>query len=324
MIRHGLEYLGALKVKNGPVFIVGMNGSGTTMLADCLGNHSDLYVLPMESKVLPYYLMQQDRFGNLNKLSARKKLANTLGRSKFYRQSNNKKNIVLRDEELDGSNFSSVVNALYLHLANQHGKFRWGDKSPINTQHIQALAIAFPDAQFVHIIRDGRDAAQSFHRRWSYDPLHTITRWKKVVNEGKRQGSTLKSDRYMELHYEALTAEPELLMRQICTFLEIEYQDSLLNSTMRYMDPSHGSVKTGRITSNSGKWSSYFTPKQVVEFESIAGEMLYSLGYPVSLRGNIDPHPLWLRYWLIRDGLGHTHWFLAKYDVSFIHCISIG
>ena len=37
-----------------PVFIVGMNGSGTTMLADSLGKHPDLYMFPNEAKVLPF------------------------------------------------------------------------------------------------------------------------------------------------------------------------------------------------------------------------------------------------------------------------------
>ena len=29
-----------------PVFVVGMNGSGTTMLADSLGRHPELYYAP--------------------------------------------------------------------------------------------------------------------------------------------------------------------------------------------------------------------------------------------------------------------------------------
>ena len=307
-----------LKTKKGPVFIVGMNGSGTTMLADSLGFHTGLYVLPMESKVLPYYLEHQDNFGDLSTLSARRKLSDTLGRSKYFWQSNNKKNVVLRDEELSEPYFSGVVNALYRHLAHQQGKVRWSDKSPINTQHILSLAGVFKDSQFIHIIRDGRDAAQSFHRRWNYEPLHTITRWKHIVIEGMRQGSALEAGRYMEVSYEALTTDPEPVMRQVCEFLGIEFQDVVLRSSMRYMDPFNKSAESGKMISNSGKWKSYYSPRQIVDIETIAGEFLSSLGYIVTNHGNVDPHPIRLGYWRIHDGIGVVVRFLTQYGLGAI------
>ena len=41
----------AMTDSEGPIFVVGMNGSGTTMLADSLGQHPGLYVFPFESKL---------------------------------------------------------------------------------------------------------------------------------------------------------------------------------------------------------------------------------------------------------------------------------
>lgn len=41
-------------MSKGPIFVVGMNGSGTTMLAESLGRHPEIYSMPQESKVLPY------------------------------------------------------------------------------------------------------------------------------------------------------------------------------------------------------------------------------------------------------------------------------
>lgn len=299
-----------------PIFIVGMNGSGTTMLADSLGHHPHLYMLPHESKVLPYHLQHQGRFGDLNTLAARRKFSDTLGRAKPYWQSNGKKNVVLQNEELNDPGFAGVVNALYHHLAKRHGKVRWGDKSPINTQHISALAVAFPDAQFIHIIRDGRDAAQSFHRRWGYAPLHTMIRWKRVISEGRRQGVVLGSDRYMEVTYEEFTAHPEYVMRQVCTFLDIDFHDGVLNSSMCYVDTSHELAGTGRIIVNSGKWCSYFTSRQIADMEMIAGDLLFSLGYSAMRHGNVDPHPIWLCYWRIYDGLRFVYWFFSEYGLG--------
>ena len=48
--------------KPGPVFVVGMNGSGTSMLADCLGQHPDLFAIYFETKIFPYF------FSHLNSI----------------------------------------------------------------------------------------------------------------------------------------------------------------------------------------------------------------------------------------------------------------
>ena len=47
------------------IFIVGMNGSGTTMLLDCLANHSMLFGFPGETKVLPSFLERESQYGDL-------------------------------------------------------------------------------------------------------------------------------------------------------------------------------------------------------------------------------------------------------------------
>ena len=55
-------------MNTGPIFVVGMNGSGTTMLADSLGRHPHIYSMPQESKVLPYYLQHYGHAGALDTL----------------------------------------------------------------------------------------------------------------------------------------------------------------------------------------------------------------------------------------------------------------
>ncbi|MGH8607377.1 MAG: sulfotransferase, partial [Gammaproteobacteria bacterium] len=49
----------------GPVFLVGMNGSGTTMLLHSLGNHPDLYGCKRETRVLPHFIAHLHRYGTL-------------------------------------------------------------------------------------------------------------------------------------------------------------------------------------------------------------------------------------------------------------------
>lgn len=303
-------------MSDAPIFIVGMNGSGTTMLADSLRRHPDLYVLPIESKVLPYFIAGRDRFGDLARLQNRRLLADEIGRAMPYWYANGKKALVLDDEELASCrSIGDVLSRIYEHLAAREGKRRWADKSPMNVQHIGAIADALPTSRFIHLIRDGRDAAQSFHRRWRFDPRHTIWRWKCVVRDGRRQGSCLSLARYLEVRYETLTADPETEMRSICRFADLPFQLSLLESSMPFMDLGSPKAKVGRMIRNSEKWRTYFDDRTRVALESLAGKELSELGYEVDRAGDLDLTPRQRWFLRARDALARTRFFFREYGL---------
>jgi Sulfotransferase family len=299
---------------NASIFIVGMNGSGTTMLADSLGRHPDLYMFPRESKVLPFFIANIGRYGDLSLPSNRRRLADSIGRTKPYWQANKKSPLILDDSELEGcDSIGDVVDRIYRHLATRAGKIRWGEKSPMNVQHIRALSQHFPDAGFIHIIRDGRDAAQSFHRRWGFSPVHTIWRWKQVVRDGRSQGAAVGIDRYLEVRYETLTSEPESEMRRICRFAGLSFDPVILGSSMRFMDPRNQSASSGRIVQNSEKWRTYFGAQELAALEDLAGSTLADLGYPVQRAGDAELTLSQRRLLWLRDGLARTHYFFRQH-----------
>lgn len=275
-------------MNKGQIFVVGVNGSGTTMLADALGKHPELYMLPWETRVLPY-LAGCYPDSSLHDLSKRRALAYALGRSKAFWRCNGNRPLMLPEEAFATLNdFASIVNAMYGYFAQREGKQRWGDKTPMYLQHIELLAQIFPDARFIHIYRDGRDSAQSFHRRWRQAPSRTIFRWKKAIGLGREQGLRLGKTRYFELSYEELTADPESWMRQICTFSGLNFHPAVLNSSMRYMEEATRQVAKGRMVQNSSKWRTYFNNDQIDELEKIAGKLLGELGYVVKTQGDND------------------------------------
>jgi len=281
-----------------------MNGSGTTMLADSLGNHPELYIFPRETRILPYFINKLPSFGDLSELTARRKLANALGKSFPFWIENNKKPVILDNNELNKSSFSGIADSMFKYFATQYGKMRWGEKSPMYLMHIGLLGDYFPESQFIHIYRDGRDVAQSFQRRWKKNPRWTIYRWKKIIKTGNSQGVRLGKSRYMTIKYEELTSDPERHLRQICEFLKLRYHPSLLKTSMRQMDPM---IKTESIVPNSQKWRNYFSEKEIFELEKIAGQFLSELGYMVSTnKGSVDPGAWHLKWWRFFDYLKLT------------------
>lgn len=297
--------------RRGPVFVVGMNGSGTTMLADCLGQHPDLYMFPHEVRLLPYYL-RTERAGNMPSRESLRRMVDDIGRSKPLWQVNGRRPFILPEEYLKGLRAADAIDGIFRCFADRAGKRRWGEKSPMNVLHMERLAEAFPGAQFVHIVRDGRDAAQSFHRRFGYVPRETIYRWKRVVREGQRQGLALGPDRYVQVRYEDLTAAPEEHLRAVCRFLDLPFDDKVLQASMRMADP--GLLGAGaRISQNSGKWAQYFEPAESRAHERLAGMQLKAMGYPVSIEGDEEPARWQLRWWRLRGVVARTRLQLRQY-----------
>jgi hypothetical protein len=280
----------------GPVFIVGMNGSGTTMLADSLGKHPGLYVFPHEVRLLPYLIMKAQESGACATLAQRRAVADELGSAKPIWHANRWQDLRVSDETLARAGIAETIDAVFTELAGRVGKARWGEKSPMNILHIELLARTFPQARFLHIIRDGRDAAQSFHRRYGFVPQETIYRWRRVVAKGRESGARLGSARYFELTYEGLTSDPDRWMLRVCEFLGLPFDPVVLSSSMRMVDPGRVNGEQ-RIIANSGHWSTYFSPAQQRDLEAISGRYLRELGYSVSTDGQDDPFRWRLAWW---------------------------
>ena len=282
-----------------PVFIVGMNGSGTTMLLDCLGRHPLLYGFPLETRVMPNFLSSGAQQGDLENDDEFLKLFNQIRKLPVFQMVNQSTPVPLPDDWHGYfRQVSAIFNYIFLYFAHQQGKSRWCEKTPQHVQHLDLLAQHYPQARFIHIIRDGRDCASSFQRRWYRTPELTIYRWRRVVDMGRRQGRAL-SGRYMEVKYEDLTTTPEHWMREICDFLDVEFSPNVLVSR-RPQNKNRGVL--GGIEKNTGKWQSSFSVRQRRSLEKIAGQSFSELGYPVEFeKGHESPSKNRLRYWNVKD-----------------------
>lgn len=287
-------------IKNSsPIFIVGMNGSGTTMLVDCLGRHHEIYGFPLETRVMPDYLSNVKKYGDLNSDENFLKLFNQIRKLPVFQMINDSKPVPLPEDWSEtGREVSLIFDKIFRYFAHQQGKARWCEKTPQHVQNIDLLASAYDKAKFIHIIRDGRDCAASFQRRWKRTPELTIFRWKNVVRRGRIQGNNL-GDRYIEIKYEDLTSNPKFWMQRICEFLEVEFDKNVLVSR-RPQSENFGTM--GEIEKNVEKWKTTLSLKSRQSLESIAGEMLFELDYPIEfVKGNKKPTDRQLALWKAKD-----------------------
>src|SRR5947199_185775 len=87
----------------------------------------------------------------------------------------------------------------------------------------------YPDAYYVHIVRDGRDAVRSLASREWYDGSleEAAVEWRQSVLAAR---AAARPDRFLEVRYEELLADPERLIPEIFDFLDLRVDADVLQA----------------------------------------------------------------------------------------------
>jgi hypothetical protein len=202
-----------------------------------------------------------------------------------------------------------AIAAIYETYAAGVGKPRWGDKTPMYMRHLPLLERLFPDAQYVHLVRDGREAALSFlqmpegtfTRTWAHPttPAQFACLWRKEVRDARTLGGRIGTARYVEVRYEDLVRTPEPTIRAICAFAAIPYDAAMLDYT-EAVDVSakpHQQRLLTPPTSGVRSWREDMSSEDVDAFEAVAGDLLAELGYDVSSDGGSGAGARFQRGW---------------------------
>ena len=262
-----------------PTVVLGVSRSGTTLLKAMLDAHSQL-AIPSESYFLPQLW---DRHGEQPERDAFVEDLTRLGRLREWGVEPED----VRARLPERPRFAEAVQSIFQLYAESRGKPRFGEKTPLYMQHLDVLERAFPDARYVHIVRDGRDAAVSM-RAMTRKPRFNLSRprgvgdfavaWRREVRAARLFGRTHP---YHELRYEDLVAEPESRLREVCAFLELEYEPGMLEYHRRE-DPSlyadHPRLAEPPVR-DTRSWRKELAPADAELFEAIAGDLLAELGY---------------------------------------------
>jgi hypothetical protein len=266
-----------------PIFVLGVSRSGTTLLRRMLDRHSQL-AIPDESFFIPQ-LADRHR-GNLDPDT----FADDLRRLPTLREWGVPVE-QMRARLRPGMSLGEAVGSVYETYAAMHGKPRWGDKTPMYMQHLGLLEGLCPTALYVHLIRDGRDAAVSFlampkgvaARSWAlpYSAVDFACLWRRDVRAARDLGRRVGAPRYLEVCYETLVAEPERELRRIGSFGGLGFEQAMLDPA-REIDleakPHQQSLRRP-VRPGLRDWRRELSPEQERAFEGVAGDLLRELGY---------------------------------------------
>jgi hypothetical protein len=275
-----------------PLFVLGVRRSGTTLLRVMLDRHSQLAV-PDESYFIPQLADRQPDRISVDRFIDDARRLKTLVEWKIPLEE-------ARTRLEPGMPLGRAIGVVYEVYAERHGKSRWGDKTPMYMQHLRLLEKLFPDARYVHLIRDGRDAAMSFLQMpkgivtetWAHPrtPAGFACQWRAEVLSARALGRRVGSDRYLEIRYEDLVTDPANELRRICDLAGLGFEPAMLE----YADEVDVSAKPHQQslkrppTPGLRDWRTEMPPADVAAFESVAGDLLADLGYEAAGRASLS------------------------------------
>jgi Sulfotransferase family len=248
-----------------PIFIGGLHRSGTTLMRRILDSHPHI-ACGRESNLF--------RDNELERIYTYLRTIWARGLDPSYEFDPHRVDQVM----------AGLIHAVVMPYSQKQDKPRWAEKTPKNILFINTLFTLFPAAQFIHMIRDPRDAFCSVRERaakrtsrWvTKTPGRTAAEWCRGIHSGLAWRE--RPERYREVRYEELVSQPEATLRPLFAFLGEPWAPSVLENNATF-------------STSVGRWRSELSAAEVAAIEGVAGETMRALGYPLSTASLSSPMP---------------------------------
>ena len=265
-----------------PVFIFGCDRSGTTFLGSLLGSHSRC-VATLESQ----FVFDSYRSSHINKTFDLDRAAAKIKQNFRFRLWNLDLDVdEARRQGVDS--YAKLIVFLTKTYARALGRAEadiWIDHTPHNCEHAFYLAQLFPEAKFVHIVRDGRAVTASLKELpWRYHGIGKISRyWVGQVGQGVAAETYLGPDTCVRVRYEDLITNPEAVLKDLTPFLGLEYEPEMVMG-QGFGPPAltasqHALVGKPADPKRINAWEKKLSSREIEVFEASSGDMLAYLGY---------------------------------------------
>jgi len=274
-----------------PVFIVGCPRSGTSFLYHLLLSAGGFAEFHTQMNI---YDVLEPIYGDLGVPKNKKAAIGEWLKSKGFEVSGLDAKAIEAKVLAECHGASDFLRIIMEEIARKQGVERWIDSTPTNVPHMLRIQRDFPDAQFIHIIRDPRDVALSLDKRaWTrplpWDKSKSLVAaglyWEWIVRKGRKLGARLTS-RYMEVRYEDLVQQPREALAKIATFLkqDLDYeriQQASIGSVKKPLTSFEEDLQKGSFQP-VGRWKDKFPAGQLAELEMLIGEYMQERGYSLS------------------------------------------
>ncbi len=276
-------------------FILGRPRSGTTLLRTLLDVHPNI-IIPLENSGLIHLYFKYGKLIHREPEKLKDLLSDFFNLKSVQHWRLDREGIKHLFDKLSEKQllFHEIIKLLYFHYQSEFSKEEitcLGDKSPINSLYSKELFRVFPDARFIHLVRDFRANLSSMSKQDIFSPSSTamLMQWKKSVNQINKL-AVANPHKLLLVKYEDLVSNPEGTYEMICDFLEVRYIPELLDPEYRksainnlyaasFLNQWQPDLSSDISTSHIEKWKVELSADMVRKADYIAGRTGKRMNY---------------------------------------------
>ena len=296
------------ELRDRPIFICGHPKSGTSLLRAVFDSHPQLIAYPEETVFFRRYL---PKAADLN-LEDQLELAERLLIHIFQW---NQTNPAPDQEDFPGRDYSAIpyedvrqamrkltqeqhrhpgdlLSAVVLAYGQASGQVTpetkyWVEKSPYNEYFAEQIFAWWPGARCIHILRDPRDNFVSYRRKHpDWQAEFFASNWNRSTRAGIQNEERFGSNHYRILRYEDLTQSSEASLKEMVSFLQIDWDVSLTMPTRAGEGWAGNSMFAQAFQGISpapvARWRENLSPGDAAVIEQMAKPLLETFQYPPS------------------------------------------
>ncbi len=194
-------------------------------------------------------------------------------------------------------NAAGVFAAVTRQIARWAGKTLACEQTPRNVFYARRLLELYPDARFIHIVRDPRAVMASQKNRWKVRKLgashlpsremlririnyHPITISKLWVAANREALTLEKQSRFCMVRFEDLVANPESAVRSLCEFAGLGFEPGMLDIPhWGSSNLSHSTDKRGISSDVMDQWRNVLTGAEIALCQRLTRSMMGHFAY---------------------------------------------
>jgi hypothetical protein len=242
------------RVIEAPVFLVGAERSGSTMLRLMLDHHPEI-AFEHEFDLVVHLVSDEGALPSLD----------------IYHQYLN---------TVFGMDYAVDRQLVYRELVNDfllQKHRRTPQKRIVGAtvhHHFDRLLHLWPDARFIHLVRDPRDVARSVVQKgWAGNLYQAAEFWREAERCWDVLVGKLPPERYIEVRYEELVASVRPQLTRICEFIGTRFSPSMLDyqaDAQQYPKPDPALAY---------QWKSRLSAAETALVEARVGALMRARGY---------------------------------------------
>ncbi len=241
-----------------PIFLVASQRSGTTLLRLMLNSHPNIH---WERWKFVCEIIGDN--GEAPSTEQIQSLQEKLG------MPNLKKNQLLNSSDP----FKQLHNLLQTYMSQYIENEQTQIFGVTVHKNFRRLYYLWPNARFIHLIRDPRDIAISVEKLgWESTFWHAASFWVKAEQEWRILKNKISSDNWTEVRYEDLVRDTKTELTKICNILDVPYTDSFFDYTKKTSYGLPDPILAER-------WRGKMSPRNISLVEARAGNIMLAYGY---------------------------------------------